>query len=192
MAKRNVPVRTVEEVMKEITVQPNANGKLVFAKFSKDKFNALMRAMFNDPNFTTQKAIVKSGELAEVEEIAVTKGFRKFIKHVLEKYGVDEAESNKVLTEDFTVDNVDGLYEFFATALYEYIDSGNKFDLIPKSDFKGSICLKDRAPTSKVVDTYQPKTREHLGTYEVSKGAHKVLSVKSSCPKYLRKRMKKK
>lgn len=192
MAKRSVPVRTVEEVLNEIGVKTNANGKKTLAKFSKDKFNALMRAMFNDANFTTQKAIVKSGELVEVEEIAVTNGFRKFIKHTLEKYGVDSAESNKVLTEDFTVDNVDGLYEFFATALYEYINSGNKFDLIPKHDFKGSVCLKERAESKSVVEAYQPKTREHLGTYEVTKKPHKVLSTKSSCPKYLKKRQKKK
>lgn len=190
MAKKH-SVRSVDEVMKDITVTPNVNGKTVLAKFSKDKFNALMRAMFNDPNFTTKRAVVKSGELANVEEVAVTKGFRKFIKHALEQYGVDSAESEKVMSSDFTVDNVDGLYEFFATALYEYIDAGNKFDLIPKEDFKGSICLKDRPETTKVVDTYQPKTREHLGTYEVTKKKHKVLSVKSSCPKYLRKRMKK-
>ncbi len=190
MAKKHI-VRSVEDVLREITVTPNANGKTVLAKFSKDKFNELMRAMLNDPNFTAKRAVVKSGELADIEEVSVSKGFRKFIKHALEQYGVDSAESEKVMTADFTVDSVDGLYEFFAEALYEYIDAGNKFDLLPKEDFKGSICLKDRAESTKVVDTYQPKTREHLGTYEVTKKAHKVLSVKSSCPKYLRKRIKK-
>lgn len=192
MAKRHSAVRSVEDVKKDITVTPNVNGKTVLAKYSKDKFNALMRAIINDPNYTTEKAVVKNGELVSIEKIAVSQGFRKFIKHALEQYGVDSAESEKVLSGDFTVDNADGLYDFFATALYEYIESGNKFDLIPKEDFKGSICLKDRPETTKVVDTYQPKTREHLGTYEVTKKKHKVLSVKSSCPKYLRKRMKKK
>lgn len=189
MSKKNV--MTVKEVLDQLEIKPNANGKKIAAKFSKEKFNMLMEAMFNDPNFTTKKAIVKGGELSEVAEIAVTKGFRKFIKHCLEKYGVDSAESEKVMGADFTIDNVDGLYEFFATAMYEYIKSGNKFDMIPKEDFKGSIVLKHRPKTSKTTEVFQPKTRESLGIYTIEKDAYDTLGVKSPCPKNKKKKTKK-
>lgn len=189
MAKK--AVLTVDEVLAEIRVTPNDKGKMVLAKFSKSKFDALMRAMLNDPEFTTKKAIVKSGELSEVTDIAVSKGFRKFVKGIIEGFGVDKAESEKVMSPNFTVDNVDGLYEFFATALYEYIDAGNKFDLIPKEDFRGSVSLKSKPDTTTTSKVYQPKTREYLGEYSLTKKAHKVLSTKSPCPKYLKKRIKK-
>lgn len=192
MARKGQPVYSVQEILAQITAQPNENGKVVLAKFSKEKFNSLMRAMFNDPDYEFDRAIVSHGELVDVEKIAVSKGFRKFCKHILEKYGVDNAESEKVMTAEFTVDTVEGLYDFFAAALYEYIDAGNKFDLIPQPDFRGSVCLKDRGESSKTSDVYQPKTREFLGTYEVKKKPHKTLSVKSSCPKWLRSRIKKK
>lgn len=190
MAKKSQPVYSVKEILSQLTVTPNEKGKIIPAKFSKDKFNSLMRAIFNDPDYTFDKAVVANGELVQVDHIAVSKGFRKFCKHLLEKYGVDSAESEKVMTSDFTVDSVDGLYEFFTAAMYEYINAGNKYDFIPTEDFRGSVYLKRNPESSKESEVYQPRTRDYLGTYKTTKKKHKVLAVKSSCPKYLRERKK--
>ena len=187
MAKK---VLTVAEVLEEISAKPKKDGKVVINKFNKKKFEALMRAIINDSEYTTKCAVTKGGELIEVVDIAVSKGFRNFIKKIIESAGVDKAESERVLAKEFTVDSVDGLYEFFTTALYEYINAGNKFELMPKEDFKGSILLKQRPSSKKVAEAYHPTTRESLGTFETTKKPYKQLSIKSSCPAYLKSRKK--
>ena len=182
-------VLTVKEVLEEISATRKENGSFNYNRFNKKNFEKLMKAMLNDPNFKTEVAKVKDNNL-EIEEIEVSKEFRKFCKRVIEKAGVDKAESERILSEEFTFDNVSGLYEFFATAMYLYIEKGNRFDLIPKKDFKGSVSLKEVAKSTKTSAAHSPQTREYLGDFEVTKEAHKVLTIKSSCPKYLKTRKK--
>jgi hypothetical protein len=183
-------VISVQEVLAEMTATRKENGDFNYNRFNKKNFEKLMKAMLNDPKFTTQVAKVKNGELDSVEEIEVSKGFRKFCKKVIEKSGVDKNESERILSEEFTFDNVEGLYEFFATAMYLYIEKGNRFDLIPKKDFKGSISLKNVKKSTKTSSAYSPQTREYLGDYEITRDEHKELSVKTSCPDYLKTRKK--
>lgn len=181
---------TVEEVLAEMTAARKENGSFKYNRFNLKNFQKLMKTMLNDPNFETKVAkVIKTadGEASEVTEetVEVTKGFRKFCKKIIEKAGVDKAESERILTEDFQFDNVDGLYEFFATAMYLYIEKGNRFDLLPKKDFKGSIYLKEVNETTTVSKARSPQTGDFLGEYETKKKKHKVAAVKSSCPKYL-------
>lgn len=180
---------SVEEVLNEMTATRKENGTFNYNRFNKKNFEKLMKAMLNDPNFKTEVVKAKKDDM-EIEEIEVSKGFRKFCKKIIEKAGVDKAESERILSEEFTFDNVSGLYEFFATAIYLYIERGNKFDLLPKKDFKGSVCLKEVSKSSKTAPARSPQTGEYLGDFETTKEAHKVLTVKSSCPSYLKKRVK--
>lgn len=184
---------TVQEVLAEIEAKKNEKGKIVLNRFNKQKFEKLLKAMFNDSKFSTRVAKVSKGELETVEEIEVSQGFRKFCKKVCEKAGIDKAESEKLLSADFTIDNAEGIYEFFATAMYLYMDKGNKFDLLQKDDFKGSIYVKDVAgKEGDWKDTFHPKTREPLGKSKVTTKDHKVLGIKSGCPSFLKDRAKKK
>ena len=185
------PVKSVQEVLEEIKAKNGKNGKVVINKFSRKKFDALMRAIFNDPTYTVKQAIVKDGQLVETVDIAVSDGFRKFCKkNILEKFKVDSAESARILDKDFTIDSVDGLYDFFVSAMYAYIDAGNKFDLIAKEDFKGSIFVKEMPASTKEVDVFHPQTREALGRVRTEKEPFKQLRMKSACPAYLKKRTK--
>lgn len=168
------------EMVKGDTQKPN--------RFSKKNFNILMTALANDVDFTAKVANVKKGELESVEDIMITKGFRKWCKKLVEKAGVDKSESERILTDAFVIDDMDGLYEFFATALYEYCKAGNRFSLLSTDDFKGSISIKNVPETTTVADAYSPKDRSYLGTYETTKGAHKELVVKTGCPDFLKNR----
>ena len=168
-------VLKVSEVLDEIAAKKNEDGEIIYNRFNKKAFNKLLKAMLNDAEFKTTVANVKKSSLESVDEIAVSQGFREFVRKVLEKIGVDSAESKVVLSNDFTFDDVDGLYEFFATAIYLYIEKGNRFDLLPKEDFKGSIYLIDVDETSTVSEAISPQTRESLGTYQTTKKKHKKL-----------------
>ena len=85
---------------------------------------------------------------------------------------------------------MNGLYEFVADAIYEYMAAGNQFDFLPTEDFKGSISLKDVAEVTKTSEAFSPKDRSSLGMYKTTKKAHKELAVKSSCPSFLKNRIK--
>lgn len=182
-------VLTVDEVLAEISAKTkigkDGKEKTIYNRFNKRNYQALLKAMLNDPDLKTVTVKLKEGEVDTTEEIMVTKEFREFIRKILVKAGVDVNDSNAVLSRDFTIDNVDGLYEFFATSMYLYMNSGNRFDLIPTEDFKGSLFIENVPESTKVAEAKNPKTRESLGTFETTKKAHKRLGVKSSCPSWL-------
>ena len=183
-------VMSVKEALEEIKAKPGKNGKIVINRFSKKSFNSLMKAMINDPDFSAKVAKVKGGDLESVETVMVTKGFREWIKKLLEKAGIDKTESAMALSSDFEIDNVDGLYEFFVTAVYEYMAAGNRFDFMPTEDFKGGIEIKEVAEKTTIADAHSPQDRSYLGTFKTTKKAHKELKVKTSCPSFLAKREK--
>lgn len=179
-------ILTVEEALQEIQSKTNEKGKEVINRFSKKNFNTLLLAMANDLEFKEKVAKVKGGELVDLEEVMVTKDFRKWCQKLVEKAGVDKAESARVLSPEFTIDNVDGLYEFFASAVFQYIDAGNQFDFLPTESFKGGIQRKKVDQKTKRSEAKNPHTGESLGTFEITNKAHKELKVKSSCPAFLK------
>jgi hypothetical protein len=185
-------VMTVAEAIESMkATKTNKKGELVVNRFNKRNFNALMVALANDVNFTTQIAKAKKGtDEVELEDIMVTKDFRKWCKKLVEKMGVDSSESERIMTDEFLIENMDGIYEFFCTALYMYMDCGNRFDLPCKEDFKGGFYLKVVPETTKISDAKNPGDGSLLGTFEVTKGKHKELKVKTGCPSYLQKRKK--
>lgn len=177
----------VSEVTK-VLAESAGKGK---NRFSKKAFNKLLTAMINDDKFVTNIAVVKNKELAEVQEDIVSVGFRKFLKKVIEKAGIDKSESEIVMQPDFTIDDVDGLYELMETAIYTYMDEGrSKFDFRPREDFKGSIEVSNVAAVEdpEPRDVKNPQTGEYLGTYKYKSKAYKKLCASSSCPAYLKTR----
>ena len=179
--------KTVSEFLKEIAGKPNKKGKVVPNRFNKKTFSKLMKVMANDPDFTTEVVDVKNGE-ANANTIMVSKKFREWCQKLVEKFGVDKKDSEIILSKDFQFGNMDGLYEFFATALYEYISAGNYFEFIPKSDFKGKVYIKDIPETTVVRDAKKPQTGEYIGTFETTYKQHKQLGMKSGCPVFLKNR----
>nr|DAR14076.1 MAG TPA: integrase [Caudoviricetes sp.] len=177
---------TVKEVLEEI----KSEGENKYNRFSKKNFDKLMKAIVNDVEFSEKVAQVKGGELVDEIPVMVTKNFRKFLRHIVEKAGVDKAESQVVMEESFTIDNVDGLYDFFTAALYEYIAAGNKFDMPKTKDFQGSLYMKSNPKASKKTKGRNPQTGEDLGEFEQSNEAYHSLAVSSPCPKWLKSRKK--
>jgi hypothetical protein len=145
-----------------------------------------MKAIVNDTSFKAKVAQASGNELLRVEEIAVTEDFRKFLKKVLEKAGMDKKDSEVVLGEDFTIENVDGLYEFFVECMYQYMNAGNQFNLLPKEDFRGSLYLKKIEAGSRIASVRNPQTNEDMGEFEFSHEAYTSLAASSPCPEYLK------
>lgn len=181
---------SVKETLKEMEGKTGKNGKMINNRFSKKNFNKLLKAMMNDTDFSIKVPVVKAGVVDHYEEVMVNENFRKFLKKVLEKAGVDKKESSVVMDESFTIDNVDGFYEFIVTAIYEYMGAGNKFDFIPREDFKGSVSLKKNPKKTKRSHAKNPRDGKDLGEFEYTNEEYTSLVASSPCPDYLKKRKK--
>ena len=174
-------ILSVDDAIKLI----NKNGG--YNRFNKKNFDILMVALINDNNFTSRVAKYRKGNLI-VEDILPTKKFRQWCKKLLESTGMDKKDAEIVMSDDFKIDNVDGIYDFFMAAMYEYMKDGNHFDFPSKEDFQGSIYLKKMKPSKKKSKQYNPKNRELIGEYITEKEAYTELCAKSTCPSYLKKR----
>lgn len=183
--------QTLEEVLNEIRAERKENGKISYKQFTKTNFEKVCRAVANDPNFETDMAIwIKDQDTVTIDKVKVSMPFRLWLKKVLEQFGIDKNESQMVLGDDYVVPKMDWCYDFFATVLYEYIASGNKFQMIPKTDFKGKLYLKENESATKKTKAKNPRTGEYLGEFEVTNEKYCSLAVDSPCPEYLKKRRK--
>lgn len=177
-------ILTVKEALELIQGKTNAKGETQINRFNKKNFNTLALAIANDTDFKIQVA-KKTGDTCELEDVMVTKEFRKWCKKFAEKLGVDSAESEKILTSEFKIDTVEGLTDFMATAIYEYMNAGNRFDFPNREDFQGGLYIKNIDESTSVRDAKNPKDGSYIGTFETHKKKHKILAVKSTCPTYL-------
>jgi hypothetical protein len=177
-------IMTVKEALAMMQAKENKKGEKIINRFNKKNFNILMTAIANDLTFS-EKVAKKVGDSFDLEEVLVTKGFRKWCKKLVEKAGVDKSESEIVMSPDFKIDDCEELYDFFAAALYEYMDAGNKFDLPGKEDFQGSFYIKDVAEATREYDARNPLTNENIGKFKSTTKKHKEAKAKSTAPDWL-------
>ena len=144
--------------------------------FSRTDFEKLAKAYVNTPEYITEHVALKEGELVKTE-ITPVKEFRGMIKLILEDFGVDKQESERIMTDAYQLRNVKGLYHFVSELLYSYMQAGKKFDFITKEDFMGSIFTQDCEEGIKEYNN--PKTGEKVN---VKREKHSVLKVKAKCP----------
>lgn len=189
-----MPYMTLKEALEEMrgTVDEKS-GKVKLNRFNKKKFADMLVALANDTEFTTKVArSVKGGSDVVVEEVAVSKEFRKWLRKIVEQAGVDKLESERVLNPvDFTISDMSPFYQFFTTAMIEYMNAGNYFDLPSRPDMVATLSTKDVAKKSVTKESFTPgtkDTRKSLGTFETTYEPHRELKVSSSCPKFLKKR----
>ena len=178
-------VLTLEEALEEIKAKENDKGEIIINRFNKKKFETLMLAMLNDIDYTAENVKIKAGQ-PSMEEVKVTKGFRKFCRKLLESAGIDKLEAGRIETDKFIISSVDGLYDFFTEAMYLYMDNGNQFDLPNKKDFRGGIRLVKVPERKKIYNSRDLSgSGKVLGKVERKTKEHKKLKVKSTAPTYL-------
>lgn len=192
MAKTYMYVKEALEAMQSTVTE---DGKVKLNRFNKKKFSDLMVALANDTEFTSEVArSINGGDECVVEQVAVSKEFRKWCRKLVEKAGVDKMESEKVLNpEEFTITDMSPFYDFFCTAMIEYMDAGNYFSLPNRPDMEATFAIKKNDKKVVEKESYTPGTadsRKFLGVFETTYDKHRTVTVKSSCPSYLKKRKK--
>lgn len=181
---------SVSKILEEISAPVNEDGTYSYKRFNKKNFESLIRNLVNDPDYKFVEAKIRDGQMSETEQISVYERFREFLQKVLEQFGVDKKESKKVLDSDFEIKSVQGLYELMVVSIYEFIKVGNRFQFLDTEDFHGSLYVKKVPETTKVTSARSPQTGEPLGDFEINKKAHYELMAKSSCPPWLRNRIR--
>lgn len=151
---------------------------------SKNDFNKLAKAFLNDVEYTTHKVkgVDEDGKPVK-EEIQPVKEYRKGLKKMLTDFGVDKQEAEKMMT-DYEIKSVEGQYEFISELLYQYMESGKKFQFIPKEDFNASMWIDDDEGDDDWKE-YRNPSKPGESVYTKRK-PHKVLNRKSTCPNWLK------
>lgn len=156
---------------------------------SKADFNKFAKEFVNDVEFeaTKVKGVDEEGKPVE-EKFTPVKDYRKSLEKVLVDFGVDKQEASK-MTTDYKIKSVDGMYEFVSELLYQYMETGKKFQFIPKDDFTGSIWVDNEEEEKEWKEWKNPRAKddpsqpEHVYT---KKKAHKKLNRSSKCPSWLK------
>ena len=174
---------SVNDVLTSISAKISEDGSKKLNQFNRTNFNRLLNAAAADPGFTSMVAKIKGGNFEGYQEVACGKEFRKWLKGIIERAGIDSNESAIVESEDFPIGNVSWMYDMFAEVLLLYLED-NKFTFPKKEDFEATLALKEVEESVKVAEVKKPGG-ESMGMFEQTKKRHKVMTVKSSCPKYL-------
>lgn len=182
-------VLTVEEALKEIAYEGNSARKL-----SKKRFEELAGAMMNDLTFEFTEAKISDDKVKSVEKYVPSTSFRTIIKDALIKFGVDKSEAEKVMEPEFVIGKADMVYDFVAALVYEFMKSGNRFDLKDQEDFRGSFELVYDDEIIEVADAYAPPKekggdREFLGRFETTKKPRYKCKANAACPAWLKTRV---
>lgn len=183
-------MKTFDEVFNEIksNVSVSKNGK-VKKTFSRTDFDALLKAMLNETEYSTEYCGTKNGEMVK-KTVQPVKMFRESLKRVLMNFGVDSHDAEKIVTE-YKFTNVDGWYELMSEIIYRYMDANKKFDFPTREDFKASISIKS---VEKAVGTYSAiKKKGETGPaekFKIETKSHKILEKKSKAPAWLKKKFK--
>lgn len=175
---------TVKEILTEIAGDPEKPSR-----FSKKSFNKLLKAMANDFEFEELVAQVENGEYTGDSSYNPAKELRKWCRKVVEKAGIDKNESALVESADFVIDDVSGLHEYFAAALYEFMASGNKYSIIPKKDLNATMSFRKEPKKTKEIKARNPHTGEVMDPYNQETDEHRVLKASNKVPKYLKHRL---
>lgn len=184
---------SVKEALEEMRGTVDVNGKVKLNRFNKRKFGDLLTALANDDTYITQVARgVNQGKECVIEDICVSKDFRKWLRKIVEQAGVDKLESERILNPaEFVINDMNPFYDFFTTAMVEYMDAGNYFSMPTKPDMEATFSIKDVDAKKVTKEAFTPgtsETRKSIGVFETEYEKHREIKVSSSCPKFLKKR----
>ena len=182
-------MKSFKEAKKELlaSVKKGKNGKPIHS-FSKGDFAELVASALNDTAYEMETVAIAGGEVKEVKTPVIKNLREKFIKPILEHYGVPKEEVENFVNEyQFKVNQCSTLYDFIADMVFQYMDAGKKFTLPNRKNFTGSFHMDEIPETVVERDVRAIADRSKIkGHKKEKRTAHKVLVKKSSCPAWQR------
>lgn len=176
--------KSFNEKLKEIVESTAKKTKGGFMKptFSRRMYTKVNTALVNDPDYTFETYQIKNGEpvknvIKPAEELR-----EKFLGRILADAKMDKNDIAKFVKDyEFTESQIEPLYDVATATMMEYMNAGKTFRFPSTKDFNASISIRNVEPS-----VYENKTRG----IKVKRGAHKSLVKKSSCPAWLKQKVK--
>lgn len=165
------------------------DGEKKVGAFTKDTFEKLNSSFINELDYEVEvvKSRAEDGTVVK-ETIKPVQEFReKFIKPILKEVGIDSAECDALANKEINA-KLSGFYDYSSELIWNYMETGRQFNLLPKDDFQGGFYLVNEEADSEPTQHRVPKKDEFV---YVKKDAHKVIKAKSKCPKNKKHRVEK-
>ena len=168
-------------------VKHGTKGNVIYS-FSKTDFNEVVNSMLNDPDYQMETVKIVDGKLTDCTTPVIKEFREKMFVPVLMKAGVERKDAVDIAdTHPFSNNQTSCMYDFLSDVLYQYMDSGKKFNFPNRRDFSGSIHLKDI--DEEVVERDVRDIKDHrtiIGHKKEKREKHKTIVKKSSCPTWKR------
>lgn len=180
-------MKTVMDVLKQIKGEGNETNTLTGkGAFSSQSFGSFVNALANDKDF-----MVKSYDKAQGKE--VERNVRELLvadaKKTLDNAKYPQKSESAVLNTTELATN--GLAQVIPTIVGEWLRTGKKLPLPDQKDFNGSIYLMPVKGKTKTVTVRDIKTKEVLGTAEITTQDSVQVRVKSPVPSHLQQKVRK-
>lgn len=174
-------VKEFLKALEERNEERKKDGKRLVSTFSRRDFDQLAMITLNDPDYQTEVCSIKNGELHE-NTIEPVKDFRlKFLKPIFLDCKLDKEDAEaKAKNYKFTKSQAETLYPLINDMIYNYINTGKKFNMLSRKDFIGSIGIKHNEES--VVEN-------HIHGTKTKRGAYKSLTKKSGTPSWLKEKL---
>lgn len=173
------------EAIKAGTV--NEKGEKKALTFNREAFEDVVTSLINTPEYEVETAS-KDAESETGYKVTTTKPvaeLRKSLEQFLIDAGVDKAEAaHQAATAE--IKKLNGIYEIFSEALYQYLKAGKKFNFVTKTDFQGSLELQENEETVKEYTNMQSPTKDKFKKRE---GKHSKVKASSKVPQWLAQRI---
>lgn len=165
----------------EATAKKTKGGKMK-PTFSRRMYTKVNTALLNDPDYEMDTIQIKNGK-PEKKPVKPSLEFReKFLGRILADAKMDKVDIAKMVKDyEFTESEVETLYDVNTAAMMEFMNAGKTFRFPSTKDFNANISIKNVKPS-----VYENKARG----IKVKRAAHKSLVKKSSCPAWLKEKVK--
>lgn len=169
------------EAIKAGTV--NEKGEKKAVTFNRNAFEDVVSSLVNTPDYEVETAI-KDEEAESGYKVVTTKPvaeLRKSLEQFLIDAGVDKAEAAHQ-TQTAEIKKLNGIYEIFSEALYQYLKAGKKFNFLTKPDFQGSLEFQTIDEAIKEFPNPASETNEKV---KKKQGKHTKVKATSKVPSWL-------
>lgn len=172
------------DLLQEMTKKVNDAGS---SRHSKADYVEVTRTLLNSPEHEVP-VYVNDGDPVITKP---AQRYRNSLKPMLEKFGVDKAETDKLDTYEFSKEHADALNDVALQSIKDYTATGRKLVLPVTSPTEAQFELSQVDVDKKVTDTKKPVQGED-GTYTLvptgerkTTEAHKELRASNKVPGWL-------
>jgi len=148
-----------KKLLKEMKDKVQASGS---SRHSKQDYISVAQTLLNTPDHEVDVYMRDGGEKVTTNPVA---RYRDTLKPVLQHFGVDKAEAEKMDTVTFTKDHAEALMDVATQVIKDYTGTGRKLILPITAEDESQMEISQTQIKEKMEDTRKPEVQPD-GTYK--------------------------